>query len=185
MLKDRLPILKWAPTYKLGYLLHDFIAGFTVGLTAIPQGIAYAIVAGLPAQYGLYSGFIGCFVYLFFGSSKDITIGELSTFHITALAIIIIISIYSTGPTAILSLLIQRYVSENLEFAVLLAFINGALIFLFGTLNLGCLVQFISVPVSSKQSQPHNLFWYLDVMVPMYILGYSWFHNSGSNYDRK
>lgn len=76
VLKDRLPILKWGPGYKLGYLFHDFIAGFTVGLTAIPQGIAYAIVAGLPAQYGLYSGFIGCFVYLIFGSSKDITIGE-------------------------------------------------------------------------------------------------------------
>lgn len=81
VLKDRLPILKWAPTYKLGYLFHDFIAGFTVGLTAIPQGIAYAIVAGLPPQYGLYSGFIGCFVYLIFGSSKDVTIGELNVYY--------------------------------------------------------------------------------------------------------
>lgn len=136
VLKDRLPILKWAPTYKLSYLFHDFVAGFTVGLTAIPQGIAYAIVAGLPAEYGLYSGFIGSFVYLIFGSTKDITI----------------------GPTAILALLIQRYVAENLEFAILLAFINGALIFLFGILNLGCLVQFISVPVSSRQSQSHTRF---------------------------
>lgn len=76
ILKDRLPILKWAPAYKFGYLFHDFVAGFTVGLTAIPQGIAYAIVAGLPPQYGLYSGFIGCFVYLVFGSAKDVTIGE-------------------------------------------------------------------------------------------------------------
>ena len=47
----------------------------TVGLTVIPQGIAYAIVAGLPPQYGLYSAFMGCFVYCVFGSSKDITIG--------------------------------------------------------------------------------------------------------------
>lgn len=52
-----------------------------------------------------------------------------------------------TGPTAILSLLIQRYVAENIEFAIFLAFINGALIFLLGMLNLGFLVQFISVPV--------------------------------------
>lgn len=157
VLKDRFPILKWAPTYKLDYLFHDFIAGFTVGLTAIPQGIAYAIVAGLPPQYGLYSGFIGSFVYLIFGSSKDITIGELSTLHITELDILIIVSIYATGPTAILALLIQRYVAENLEFAILLAFINGALIFLFGILNLGCLVQFISVPVSSTRSQSHKV----------------------------
>lgn len=74
---NRLPFLKWVPTYKLSYLFYDFIAGLTVGLTAIPQGIAYAIVAGLPPQYGLYSGFIGSFVYLIFGSSKDVTIGKL------------------------------------------------------------------------------------------------------------
>lgn len=54
-----------------------------------------------------------------------------------------------TGPTAILSLLIQHYVAENINFAIFLAFINGALIFVFGMLNLGFLVQFISVPVSN------------------------------------
>ncbi|XP_055314560.1 sodium-independent sulfate anion transporter-like, partial [Sitodiplosis mosellana] len=124
ILVNRLPILKWVPTYRLCYLFYDFIAGLTVGLTAIPQGIAYAIVAGLPPQYGLYSGFIGSFVYLIFGSSKDVTI----------------------GPTAILSLLIQRYVAENPDFATFLTLVNGALIFVFGMLNLGFLVQFISVP---------------------------------------
>lgn len=72
---NRVPILKWLPTYRPSYLFYDFIAGLTVGLTAIPQGIAYAIVAGLPPQYGLYSGFIGSFVYMIFGSSKDVTIG--------------------------------------------------------------------------------------------------------------
>lgn len=78
IMMNRLPILKWVPTYRLSYLFYDFIAGLTVGLTAIPQGIAYAIVAGLPAQYGLYSGFVGSFVYLIFGSSKDVTIGKSS-----------------------------------------------------------------------------------------------------------
>lgn len=72
---NRLPIMKWLPTYRLSYLFYDFIAGLTVGLTAIPQGIAYATVAGLPPQYGLYSGFVGSFVYFVFGSSKDVTIG--------------------------------------------------------------------------------------------------------------
>lgn len=73
---NRVPILKWLPSYKLNYLFHDFVAGFTVGLTAIPQGIAYAVVAGLPPQYGLYSGFMGSFVYFLLGSCKDITIGK-------------------------------------------------------------------------------------------------------------
>lgn len=51
------------------------------------------------------------------------------------------------GPTAILALLINPYVNESRDFAIFLAFINGALIFLFGMLNLGFLVQFISIPV--------------------------------------
>lgn len=75
-LRNRLPIVEWLPKYRREDLLADFVAGLTVGLTAIPQGIAYAVVAGLEPQYGLYSGFMGCFVYLLFGSSKDITIGE-------------------------------------------------------------------------------------------------------------
>lgn len=50
LLLRRIPILAWLPRYTLSKLLHDVLAGLTVGLTAIPQGIAYAIVAGLPAQ---------------------------------------------------------------------------------------------------------------------------------------
>lgn len=49
-LQKRFPIAKWLPNYSLGYLVRDFIAGITVGLTAIPQGIAYANVAGLEPQ---------------------------------------------------------------------------------------------------------------------------------------
>ena len=55
--------------------LCDLIAGITVGLTIIPQGIAYAMVAELPPHYGLYSSFMGCLVYMFFGTSKDIALG--------------------------------------------------------------------------------------------------------------
>lgn len=76
ILYNRLPILKWLPIYRAHYLFNDFVAGLTVGLTAIPQGIAYAVVAGLQPQYGLYSSFVGCFVYFFLGSSKDVTIGN-------------------------------------------------------------------------------------------------------------
>ena len=46
----RVPILAWLPRYRLPWLFNDFIAGFTVGLTAIPQGIAYAVVAGLSPE---------------------------------------------------------------------------------------------------------------------------------------
>lgn len=79
-------------------LLQDIVAGLSVGLTVIPQGIAYAVVANLPPQYGLYSSFMGCFVYAIFGSCKDITI----------------------GPTAIMSLMIYSAVGHlNVDFAIL------------------------------------------------------------------
>ncbi|KAI8436357.1 hypothetical protein MSG28_004391 [Choristoneura fumiferana] len=101
--------------------------GITVGLTVIPQAIAYAGVAGLPPQYGLYSSFMACFVYTVFGSVKDSAI----------------------GPTAIAAILTR----ENLhglgpEFAVLLAFLSGCVELLMGILQLGFLIDFISGPVS-------------------------------------
>ncbi|XP_044731995.1 sodium-independent sulfate anion transporter-like [Chrysoperla carnea] len=126
--RKRIPILQWLPNYSLSYLGQDFLAGLTVGLTAIPQGIAYATVADIPAEYGLYSGVMGCFVYMIFGTSKDINI----------------------GPTAIMSLMIQSYTGKfGPDIAVLLCFLSGCVIFLFGLLHLGFLVQFISYPVTA------------------------------------
>ncbi|XP_020708385.2 sodium-independent sulfate anion transporter-like isoform X4 [Athalia rosae] len=126
--RRRIPIISWLPYYTWDKLLQDCLAGLTVGLTAIPQGIAYAIVAGLPAQYGLYSGFVGCFVYLFLGGSKDITI----------------------GPTAIMALMSQSYTSRlGPDGVVLLCFLSGCVISAFGILQLGFLVDFISMPVTS------------------------------------
>ncbi|OXU20106.1 hypothetical protein TSAR_005452 [Trichomalopsis sarcophagae] len=146
LLRRRIPIIGWLPQYSWGKLLQDALAGMTVGLTAIPQGIAYAVVAGLPPQvyniavlkhysklrvctrfqYGLYSSFMGCFVYIFFGSTKDVTV----------------------GPTAIMGLLTQPFVlNYGDDFAVLLCFLTGCLITLMGLLRLGFLVDFISMPV--------------------------------------
>ncbi|XP_077294355.1 sodium-independent sulfate anion transporter-like isoform X2 [Arctopsyche grandis] len=127
-LKKRVPITQWLPNYKLDLFIQDIIAGISVGLTAIPQGIAYAGVAGLPLEYGLYSGFMGCFVYLFLGSCKDLTI----------------------GPTAIIALMTQKYVKGlGADFAVLLTFLCGVIVFLFGVFNLGFLIEFISMPVTT------------------------------------
>lgn len=50
LLRRRFPILKWLPKYNWNFAVYDVIAGITVGLTTIPQGIAYAAVAGLPLQ---------------------------------------------------------------------------------------------------------------------------------------
>lgn len=61
LLKRRIPILEWAPRYNRMAALGDLVAGITLGLTLVPQSIAYASLAGLPLHYGLYSSFLGEF----------------------------------------------------------------------------------------------------------------------------
>jgi len=129
--RRKLPILSWLPGYNSECLVSDMIAGVTVGLTVIPQSIAYAIVAGLPPQYGLYSAFMGCFVYCVFGSAKDITIGP------TAIMALMTGEVFKEGETA----------AYGEYYAVLLAFTSGIIILLFGILQLGFLIDFISAPV--------------------------------------
>ncbi|XP_075418435.1 sodium-independent sulfate anion transporter [Tenrec ecaudatus] len=124
-LQKWLPILSWLPNYSGQWLKMDFIAGLSVGLTVIPQALAYAEVAGLPPQYGLYSAFMGCFVYFFLGTSRDVTL----------------------GPTAIMSLLVSFYTFHEPAYAVLLAFLSGCIQLAMGFLRLGFLLDFISCPV--------------------------------------
>lgn len=57
--KKRLPILEWGPRYDRITAVADLVAGITLGLTLVPQSIAYASLANLPVQYGLYSSFVG------------------------------------------------------------------------------------------------------------------------------
>ena len=71
------PILEWLPHYKFeDNLMFDLIAGITVGVMAIPQSISYASIAGLPAQYGLYSDLQIC--YPIFGTSKYLVVGPVA-----------------------------------------------------------------------------------------------------------
>ncbi|XP_068211653.1 sodium-independent sulfate anion transporter-like isoform X2 [Palaemon carinicauda] len=115
-------------SYSMSSFFGDLVAGFTVGLMLIPQALAYGIVAGLPPNYGLYSAFMGCFVYLFFGSTMDLNI----------------------GPTAIMALMTLQYTSNGGgDYAVLLCFISGIIELVAGIINLGFLINFISQPVIS------------------------------------
>uniref|UniRef100_A0A8C2YHP3 Solute carrier family 26 member 11 n=1 Tax=Coturnix japonica TaxID=93934 RepID=A0A8C2YHP3_COTJA len=124
-MRRRLPVLGWLPRYSLTCLRLDVTAGITVGLTVVPQALAYAEVAGLPVQYGLYSSFVGCFVYCLLGTAKDVTL----------------------GPTAIMSLLVSSYTFHDPTYAVLLAFLSGCIQLAMGLLHLGFLLDFVSCPV--------------------------------------
>ncbi|KAL3274391.1 hypothetical protein HHI36_015786 [Cryptolaemus montrouzieri] len=94
----------------------------------IPQSIAYAGLASLPAQYGLYTAFIGSYTYVFFGSIKQVSI----------------------GPTSLLSMLSFTYLEGySVEYVIFLTFLTGCVELTMGILNLGFLVDFISPPVTS------------------------------------
>ncbi|XP_077044213.1 sodium-independent sulfate anion transporter isoform X4 [Agelaius phoeniceus] len=123
--RPALPVLRWLPRYSRAWLPLDALAGLAVGLTAVPQALAYAELAGLPLQYGLYSSFMGCFVYCLLGTAKDVTL----------------------GPTAIMSLLVSSYAFQQPAYAVLLAFLSGCIQLAMGLLRLGFLLDFISCPV--------------------------------------
>ncbi|XP_076169727.1 sodium-independent sulfate anion transporter isoform X2 [Ptiloglossa arizonensis] len=129
LLYKRVPIVAWLQTYRKDYVASDLVAGITVGLTVIPQAIAYANVAGLPLQYGLYSSFMACFVYTILGSCKDVPV----------------------GPTAIIAILTRETLQKSdlePDFAVLLTLVSGCVCLLMGILQLGFLLDFISGPVS-------------------------------------
>ncbi|XP_066250801.1 sodium-independent sulfate anion transporter-like [Euwallacea similis] len=124
---QRIPILHWAQEYNTKKFISDCIAGFTVGLTVMPQALAYATLGGLEPQYGLYSAFVGCFIYTIFGSIKDITI----------------------GPTALMALMTyQQVLGRNSDYAILLCFLSGIVELIMSVLHLGVLVDFISIPVT-------------------------------------
>ncbi|XP_062557844.1 sodium-independent sulfate anion transporter-like [Armigeres subalbatus] len=124
-LRRRIHVLEWLPKYPLNYLLSDIIAGITVTLTAIPQSIAYGILANLQPQDGIYSNLIGCFMYFLFGSVKDVTV----------------------APTSIMAIMVQGIVAKLGYGAALLTLLAGGVTFLFGLFHLGFLVRFISMPV--------------------------------------
>lgn len=122
----RVPILQWLPNYSTNDFVADLVAGITIGITVIPQALAYATIGGLPPEYGLYSAYMGCFVYVFLGSTRAVTI----------------------GPTALLGLLTHDgALLMGPEAAVLLAFLTGCISLLFGICNFGFLIEFIAAPV--------------------------------------
>lgn len=123
----------WVKTYKSSYLLSDLTAGFTVGVMLIPQGMAYAMLAGMPPIYGLYCATIPLIIYALLGSSPQLAV----------------------GPVALVSLLVASSVgllaetSSELynQYALTLSLMVGAILLIMGLFRLGFLVNFLSHPV--------------------------------------
>ncbi len=134
-LKKHIPILDWLPNYQKTWLKGDLFAGITIGVMLIPQGIAYATIAGLPPIYGLYTAMIPQIVYAILGTSRQLAVGP------AAMDSLIVAS--GIGVLATMG-------SENFIFlSILLAFMVGFFQILFGFFKLGFLVNFLSRPVIS------------------------------------
>ena len=133
--KQLLPILNWLPTYKRAYLSGDLSAGLTVGVMLIPQGMAYAMIAGLPPVYGLYAALIPQVVYSIFGTSRQLAVGPVAMDSLLVAAGISTMAVLGT--------------EEYIILAILLSFMMGVVQVAFGALRLGFLVNFLSKPVIS------------------------------------
>jgi len=134
-IKELIPILEWLPNYNSSRLKGDFIAGITVSIILIPQGIAYALIAGLPPIYGLYCALVPQLVYAIFGSSRQVAIGPVAMDSL----------IVATGVSTLALAGSDSYIA----IAILLAFMVGSIQFLLGVFRLGFIVNFLSKPVIS------------------------------------
>ena len=134
-MKKYIPILQWISKYNSSLLKKDAIAGITVGVVLIPQGIAYALIAGLPPIYGLYTALIPQLVYAILGTSPRVAVGPVAMDSLLVAAGIASLSVVGT---------------ENIvAIAILLAFTVGVIQVLLGVLKLGFIVNFLSRPVIS------------------------------------
>ncbi len=134
-LKDIFPIFEWLPNYNKSWLKGDLSAGLTVGIMLVPQGIAYAMIAGLPPIYGLYTAMIPQIIYAIFGTSRQLAVGPVAMDSL----------IVASGVATLAEIGTENFI----EFAILLAFMMGVLQVIFGLFKLGFLVNFLSRPVIS------------------------------------
>jgi SulP family sulfate permease len=132
-IKKIIPILEWLPNYEKSLFKGDLIAGITVGIILIPQGIAYALIAGLPPIYGLYCALVPQIIYAIFGSARQVAIGPVAMDSL----------IVATGVSTLALAGSESYI----EIAILLAFMVGTIQFVLGIFSLGFIVNFLSRPV--------------------------------------
>ena len=130
-----LPILGWLPKYDRGWLTADFLAGLTLWGLVVPEGMAYAGIAGLPPQAGLYTLLASLFVYALFGSSRHLAVGATS-----ATAALIAGTVIALGATTADMATYQSY-------AIALVMMVGVIFLVAGVAKLGFITQFLSKPV--------------------------------------
>jgi high affinity sulfate transporter 1 len=133
LLNQYVPITAWLPTYQLGWLRTDLIAGLAVWAMTIPQALAYAGIAGVPAEYALYTVPLAMIAYAIFGTSRTLSMGPESALAIMSAATVGAIATQGS--------------EEYLTLTIALAFVIGILFIIFGLLRMGWVANFMANPV--------------------------------------
>ncbi|MGE4534423.1 SulP family inorganic anion transporter [Halomonas sp.] len=133
MLKRYLPVLTWLPHYNRRLLGADLLAGVIVTVMVIPQSLAYALLAGLPAVVGLYASLLPAVLYALLGTSRTLAIGP--------------VAIIALMTGAALSSVATPGSAAYLEAALVLSLLSGAMLVAMGLLRLGFFANFLSHPV--------------------------------------
>ncbi|MEQ1698253.1 MAG: sulfate permease [Hyphomicrobiaceae bacterium] len=129
------PILEWGSTYSRGMLHSDLLAALIVTIMLIPQSLAYALLAGLPPQVGLYASILPLIAYALFGTSRALAVGPV--------AVISLMTASAVGHIATVGTI------DYMTAAILLAFMSGLMLVVMGALRLGMLANFLSHAVIS------------------------------------
>ena len=128
-----LPILDWGRSYDREMLTGDLVAAVIVTIMLIPQSLAYALLAGLPAEMGLYASILPLVAYAVFGTSRALAVGPV--------AVVSLMTAASVGNLAL------QGTAEYAMAAIALAFMSGLFLLALGILRLGFVANFLSHPV--------------------------------------
>uniref|UniRef100_A0AC35UFS2 STAS domain-containing protein n=1 Tax=Rhabditophanes sp. KR3021 TaxID=114890 RepID=A0AC35UFS2_9BILA len=140
------PILSWLPNYKFAeYFQGDFIAGATCAIMHVPQGMAYAsLIPGLPLIHGVYSSFFASFVYMFFGTSRHISVG---VFAVGSMMVGSVVSKFSEQLPSPTNLTMSDDSPSHLDPLILISsitFLVGIIQVTMGALKLGFMTNYMS-----------------------------------------
>ncbi|MGN7869484.1 SulP family inorganic anion transporter [Paracoccus sp. 22332] len=135
MVSRYLPILDWARRYDRAALSGDLLAAVIVTIMLIPQSLAYAMLAGLPPEAGIYASIVPIMLYAVFGTSRSLAVGPV--------AVVSLLTASAVGQVA------QQGTADYASAALTLAALSGGFLLLLGLLRLGMLANFLSHPVIS------------------------------------
>src|SRR6056300_83610 len=132
-LRHYVPILDWGRSYTRQALSNDLIAAVIVTIMLIPQSLAYALLAGLPPEAGIYASIAPIVLYAIFGTSRALAVGPV--------AVVSLLTASAIGQVA------EQSTSGYAVAALTLAFLSGGFLVILGVLRLGFLANFLSHPV--------------------------------------